>query len=245
MSQRDLHSTELSSGSLGINYCEIELEQRGSLAIYNTPSTLVSNVLITISNMHSVETYLVTPQQIVRSDAKYFVDAPPERVQDGVTKRRRDLAKIVTVFGYALTIFMLTFAGLSATGYIKARIVLTGSMEPAISPGDIIISANPQRIPADIGEVITYQARRFDGSPVGIFSHRIIGGSQENGWLVKGDNNPAPDVQKPQGSDVLGVLIFTIPFIGKILSRQFLFTVIPIIIGIWFLLDVLRANSRD
>lgn len=244
MNQRNTHSTDLSSGSLG-NYYEIKLKQSGTLQIFNTPQVRNSNVLITISHSQNIETYLITPKQIVRSDAKYFVDAPPERIHSSVSKRRKNFSKLFTVLGYALSIFMLTFAGLSATGYIKARIVLTGSMQPSISPGDIIITANPERVPAELGEVITYQARRFDGSPVGIFSHRIIGGDKENGWIVKGDSNPAPDVQKPRGGDVLGVLIFIIPFLGKILSRQFLFTIIPIIIGIWFLLDVLRASSRE
>ena len=245
MSQRDLHSTEDSSGSLGSAYHEIQLEQAGTLQIFNSPRYSDSNVLVTISNEAATETYLITPNQIVKSDAKHFVDAPLERAETPNLKRKRSLGKSITILGYAATILMLTFAGLSATGYIKARIVLTGSMLPSIAPGDIIVTGSPDRIVPEVDKVITYQARRFDGSPVGIFSHRIIGGSAEAGWLVKGDSNPSPDVQQPKGADVLGVLIFTVPFLGKILSKQFLFTVIPIIIGIWFLLDVLKGSSRD
>mgnify|MGYP003335686797 CR=1 FL=1 len=37
-----------------------------------------------------------------------------------------------------------------------------------------------------IGDVITYEARRFNGSPVGVFSHRIIGGNLASGFIVKG-----------------------------------------------------------
>jgi len=48
------------------------------------------------------------------------------------------------------------------------------------------------------GDVVAYQGRRFDGSKVGVFSHRIIGGNQASGFIVKGDANPSPDVQRPK-----------------------------------------------
>ncbi len=230
---------------MGSTYFETELEQAGRLQIFNTPRFKDSNVLVTISNEEVTETYLITPTQFVKSDAKYFIDAPPERAAPPNLQRKRRIGKSITVLGYAATVLMLTFAGLSATGYVKARIVLTGSMLPDIAPGDIIVTGSPDRVAPEVGKVITYQARRFDGSPVGIFSHRIIGSNAQDGWLVKGDNNPSPDVQQPKGADVLGVLIFTVPFLGRILSKQFLFTAIPIIIGIWFLIDVLKGVSRD
>jgi hypothetical protein len=62
---------------------------------------------------------------------------------------------------------------------------------------------------------------------------------------LKGDNNPTPDIQKPKNNDILGVVIFVIPWLGNLLSKQVLFTVIPLIAGLWFLLDTLRKVPND
>jgi signal peptidase I len=81
---------------------------------------------------------------------------------------------------------LVTFSVMSATGYVKARVVLTGSMQPQLAPGDIVITAPVTRVEPKIGDVAAYQARRFDGAPVGVFTHRIIDGDAQSGWVLKG-----------------------------------------------------------
>jgi len=204
-----------------------------------------SNILITISNPTGSKTVLITPDSIVETSPKHFVDTPPERVITGGQKILSKLASVGTVAGYILAAILVTFSVLSSTGYVKARVVLTGSMQPTISPGDIAITAPTTRIQPKIGDVAAYQARRFDGAPVGVFTHRIIDGDGKNGWIFKGDNNPSPDIQKPKNNDILGVVIFVIPWLGNLLSKQVLFTVIPLVAGMWFLLDTLRKVPND
>jgi hypothetical protein len=107
------------------------------------------------------------------------------------------------------------------------------------------LTTSAQLTSATDDDVAAYQARRFDGAPIGVFTHRIIDGDGESGWILKGDNNPSPDIQKPKNNDILGVVIFVIPWLGNLLSKQFLFTVIPLIAGMWFLLDTLRKVPND
>ena len=204
-----------------------------------------SNVLLTISNPSGSKTVLITPDAIVETSPKHFVETPPERVITGGQKVMKKLASVGTVAGYVLAAILVTFSVLSSTGYVKARVVLTGSMQPTINPGDIVITAPVTRVEPKIDDVAAYQARRFDGAPVGVFTHRIIDGDGKNGWILKGDNNPTPDIQKPKNNDILGVVIFVIPWLGNLLSKQVLFTVIPLIAGMWFLLDTLRKVPND
>ena len=204
-----------------------------------------SNVLITISNPTGSMTVLITPDAVVETSPKHFVDTPPERVITGGQKVMKKLATAATVAGYVLAAILVTFSVLSSTGYVKARVVLTGSMQPTINPGDIVLTAPISRVEPKIDDVAAYQARRFDGAPVGVFTHRIIDGDGNSGWVLKGDNNPSPDIQKPKNNDILGVVIFVIPWLGNLLSKQVLFTVIPLIAGMWFLLDTLRKVPND
>jgi signal peptidase I len=212
----------------------------GDVFLDRGDSDLTSNVLLTISNPAGSKTVLITPDAIVETSPKHFVDTPPERVITGGQKTMKKLASVGTLAGYALAAIFITFSLLSSTGYVKARVVLTGSMQPAINPGDIVLTAPISRVEPKIDDVAAYQARRFDGAPVGVFTHRIIDGDGENGWVLKGDNNPTPDIQKPKNADILGVVIFVIPWLGNLLSKQVLFTVIPLVAGMWFLLDTLR-----
>ena len=204
-----------------------------------------SNVLVTLSGPAGEKTVLVTSDVIVESSAKHFVTTPPERVVTKNDLRKVKAKRVASLLGYAFAALMVTFSALSATGTMKARVVLTNSMEPTISPGDIVLTMNPDRIAPEVGKVAAYQARRFDGSPVGIFSHRIIAGNSTDGWVLKGDNNQDPDTQNPKNDDILGVVFFVIPFIGKFLTKQAIMIMAPIAVAIWMAIDTLRGSDEE
>lgn len=202
-----------------------------------------SNVLITISSNEGEKTLLVTGDKLIESKAKLFVQAPAERVVIGTRKWQVRVMGGLKWAGYVGAAVMLTFSALSVSGVMKARIVLTGSMEPAISVGDIILTTPPSRLTPKQGDVVAYTAKRFDGSPVGVFSHRIIGGDAQNGFTVKGDANPSPDVQKPLIPDIEGVVVFVIPFLGRLLAPRTLFILVPLIFGFWLIMDALKNEK--
>ena len=203
-----------------------------------------SNILITISNSEGERTSLIRPNKIVETKAKYFVATPPERVITGKEKSLQKLKSFGIALGYVLASILIAFSALSFTDVVKARIVLTESMAPAIDPGDLILTTSAQRLSPKIGDVVSYTARRFDGAPVGTFSHRVIGGDALTGFIVKGDNNPNPDVQRPKLEDIDGVVFFVLPYLGLLLSPRALFIIIPSIFGFWLVMDALRGDDE-
>jgi len=199
-----------------------------------------SNVLITISDTSGEHTYLIAGEQIIETKSSLFVQAPEERV---VVGPRIWYTRMTTAFrwsGYALAIVLLTFSVLSFSGTVKARVVLTGSMTPTINPGDIILTTPPTNVTPKIGNIVAYVGRRFDGTAVGVFSHRIIGGDAQEGFIVKGDHNPSPDIQHPKIPDITGVVIFIIPVIGRFLTPKALMITVPLIFGLWLIFDALK-----
>jgi signal peptidase I len=201
-----------------------------------------SKVLVTISNALGERTVLITPTDIAITKSKMFVQAPPERITTAAQNRNNRVKNVVKYLGYILSATLISFSVLSASGFVKARIVLTGSMEPMISPGDLVLLAPTPRTQPKLGDVVSYTARRFSGESVGVFTHRVIGGDPVNGWVVKGDANPSPDVQKPKADDVSGVVFLVIPWIGKLMSPKILMIFIPVGVGIWLIIDTLKGD---
>lgn len=235
--------TEISSGA---SHLRVDSVMGGAQEVWidRTGAPADSNVLVTLSGPAGEKTVLVTSDVIVESSAKLFVTSPPERVATKGNLRKVKAMRALTLLGYAFAALMVTFSALSATGTMKARVVLTNSMEPTISPGDIVLTMKPDRITPEIGKVVAYQAKRFDGSPVGVFSHRIIAGDEREGWVLKGDNNPDPDTQKPTNEDILGVIFYVIPFIGKFLTKEAIMIMAPMGVAIWMAIDTLRGSDE-
>jgi len=202
-----------------------------------------SKILLTISNAQGEHTALITPTEIAQSKAKMFVQAPPERIITKSQQKQQRYADITRGVGYVLSTILISFSALSVTGYVKARVVLTGSMAPSIKSGDIVILLPTKHRDPKIGDVVAYTGRRFDGSAVGVFTHRIIAGDAATGFTVKGDANPSPDVQKPKLADISGIVLFAIPFIGHFLTPKALLIFVPLIFGLWLVIDALRKDA--
>lgn len=202
-----------------------------------------SKTLFTISSAAGEATVLITPTEITPSKSRMFVQAPPERVVSGNQVWEKRASGFIKTLGYVLSAILITFSLLSMSGYVKARVVLTDSMAPTIKAGDIVLLDPTTHSVPKIGDVAAYTGRRFDGTEVGVFTHRIIGGDAVNGFIMKGDNNPTPDVQRPKVADVSGVVVFKLPFIGKVLNPKMLFILVPVVFGIWLITDALRDGK--
>ncbi len=200
-------------------------------------------VLVTVSGEKGEQTVLVTSDKTFESKARHFVQAPKERVVQGSDKFKNQIARSIKLIGYVFVTVMLTFSVLSFAGITKARIVLTESMQPTINPGDIVLSLNPERLPPKVGDIVTYTGRRYDGTAVASFTHRVMSGDAQNGFVMKGDNNPAPDTQQPTLADISGVVFYTIPIIGKLLTPRGLLVLVPSIFGLWLVIDALRNEK--
>jgi signal peptidase I len=200
-----------------------------------------SNILITVTSASGEQSSYISSHGVTAIRAEQLVDPAPEAQTEHSKRKYAGVQRAMTISGYTIAIVLLIFSGLSFGGVVKARIVLTGSMEPAISPGDIIITTPITRKEPKIGDVVAYEAKRFNGENVAVFSHRIISGDLQNGFIVKGDANKSPDNQKPKASDILGVVIFVIPFLGNILTPKALFLLVPCIFGLWLIMDAMKS----
>lgn len=199
--------------------------------------------LVTVSNRHGEKSVLITSRGMRVVDSEDYVIAPKERT---IAKRRpvkNALQIAAKSVGWVLVSLMLIFATASFSGLIDSRVVLTESMQPAINPGDVVVTTSPNRVTPEIGDVVVYTGKKFDGTEVASFAHRIIAGDSVNGFTVKGDNNPDPDVQKPKISEIEGVVLFTIPMLGKLLSPQVLILLLLVAFGIWLLVDAFREEE--
>lgn len=195
------------------------------------------HLLLTVTSQQGEASYLVTNQSAISTKSKFFVQAPKERIEIKRNPRLSAFLKYAQFVGYGLLGILVLFSALNISGTIKTRVVLTGSMVPAINPGDIVVTVPLKSQIPQIGDVITYEARRFNGEGVGTFTHRIISGNLNEGFVVKGDHNPSPDIQKVTKRDILGMVVFRIPYIGHLITPRALAILVPTIIGLWLVID--------
>lgn len=109
------------------------------------------------------------------------------------------------------------------------KTVLTGSMEPAIPVGSIVITKEQSSY--EIEDIISFQEK---GS---VITHRIISIDRER-YITKGDANNVADTEKVQQKQILGKVILTIPLLGYLvmwLMSPVGIISLFIIIGIWYI----------
>ena len=100
-------------------------------------------------------------------------------------------------------------------GY-RAFVILTGSMEPELNPGDLVFTRKPSEKDLIVGNVITF--REAPGSAV-TTTHRITDIVVQDGktyYQTKGDNNSSDDASLVPAENVIGTMSFKISKAGKI-----------------------------
>lgn len=120
-----------------------------------------------------------------------------------------------------LLALLAPFAVYAVPGVIGADqsyVVLTGSMEPAISPGDAVVvdGVDPATIAA--GDVITYQRSAANDIPT---THRVldvVNGDAGLAFVTKGDANEDADAGVVTADRVVGKVVLTIPLIGYVVQ---------------------------
>ena len=121
-------------------------------------------------------------------------------------------------------------------GYSHA-IVLTGSMEPTIKAGDLIVFKKQDEY--NVGDIITFG---LSGTCV---THRIID-KTETGFITQGDANNAPDLSTVPANQILGKVQLVIPNGGNaILKLRSPIGLFVIIMGILVLTLFTNALSRE
>jgi signal peptidase len=109
----------------------------------------------------------------------------------------------------ALLLIVSTFP---IPGNIKFMTVLSGSMEPNIKTGSLVM-AKPSS-DYKIGDVITFGPYSKTKAPTShrIYDIKVVGGQPV--YITKGDANNAPDAKEVKKQDILGKVLFNVPFLG-------------------------------
>jgi signal peptidase len=125
------------------------------------------------------------------------------------------IRKILKIAALALiAIFLIIFLGfyrpVSLWGDTRYEPVYTGSMEPAIPVGSVVVikPANPETL--KVGDIICFKTEAEYPKTV---THRIIGITSQ-GFITKGDANEDPDQWIVKKENVIGKVIAVIPFLG-------------------------------
>ena len=138
--------------------------------------------------------------------------SPPNAMPDGVPSGEKwflPLWIIASIVLACVVILALILSVPKAAG-IQPYVVLSGSMEPAIRTGGIVFTDTNKADP-EPDDIITFEVN--DGSLV---THRVVRVDDES-IVTKGDANETEDsaIHKDQ---VIGTVIFSIPFIGYAVS---------------------------
>lgn len=135
----------------------------------------------------------------------------PARADDG-TFRRAALRGVGTVLVLALLALALAVAVVPRLLGGAALTVLTGSMEPTYSPGDMVVSVPVETY--EVGDVVTFQPVSDDPT---LITHRIVGVQlgAETRYVTRGDANGADD-EPIQAEQVMGRVVYHIPYVGHV-----------------------------
>ena len=114
-------------------------------------------------------------------------------------------------------------------------VIETGSMEPKINPGDMIIIRKQKDYQND--DVITFKTT---GLPV---THRIIA-KTDNGYITQGDANNTPD-KEINKTQVIGKVISTIPKIGYLIwFLQSPLGALTMVLGLFALIEIPKLLEK-
>ncbi len=125
-----------------------------------------------------------------------------------------------TIYSIGLSLLIVVavvlFAGKFGIGGIRALVVQSGSMEPKIMTKSVVITV-PSSFYGE-NDVITFKQ---SGRENVLVTHRIentVTTPNGNEFVTKGDANEEADGETVPAGDVIGKVVFTIPFIGILVS---------------------------
>lgn len=124
--------------------------------------------------------------------------------------RMKKILQLGTIAGIilAVAVFMVFYRPVPLAGDTHYLVVQSGSMEPALPVGSVVIikPVDPNKLQKN--EIICFKL----SGPQSI-THRIIDVT-DNGFITKGDANNASDNFVVEKKDVIGKVVLTIPYVG-------------------------------
>lgn len=134
------------------------------------------------------------------------------RTSGSILRRAAIVLTLLAALGLLLLMVVVPRLG-GATAYT----VLTGSMEPTLPPGTLVVVRPTAFDQIDAGEVVTFQLRPDEPAVV---THRVIGRTVDAqgrpALLTKGDANNTPDAGVVIAAQVRGTPWYSVPVLGRL-----------------------------
>ncbi len=93
----------------------------------------------------------------------------------------------------------------------QSAVVLTGSMQPAIRPGDIVVSDPDSRRKITPGSVVVVRTQDRPGETL---VHRVVSRETDGSLILRGDANQTNDSTPVPPDNVVGVVRLSIGWVG-------------------------------
>ncbi|MEE1077292.1 MAG: signal peptidase I [Acutalibacteraceae bacterium] len=136
-----------------------------------------------------------------------------------MVKKVGKIFKLLTSVAVTLIVILaMLLVGVRLFG-LQVYTVLSGSMEPNYKTGSLIYVKDVDPVELSVDDVITFKLSENTTA-----THRIIDivfdeeNNNEISFRTKGDANDTPDGSLVASEDVIGVPIFTIPYMGYVAS---------------------------
>ncbi len=135
-------------------------------------------------------------------------------------RRSRSIARrVVNGLGWALVvagaILALAIAGPLVVGD-HPHTDLSGSMEPAISPGDVVIDEQIAPREAQVGDIVTFRDPQ-DGSK--LLTHRVVSTKDAGSYIwfaTQGDANNTREHWRVSATGEIGRVVYKVPWVGHL-----------------------------
>jgi signal peptidase len=158
-----------------------------------------------------------------------------------ILNKTKNLGKVFYWIVIVLLLIILSGTAFSiheAPGGVRMFVVISGSMEPKIKAGSVVVIKSQKTYKE--GDIITFLTDlRADIKNVNsVVTHRIFSVHDDEGratYKTKGDANDTPDLEMITQSQVLGKALFSIPLIGIAVAftrTQLGFTLLVIVPGV-------------
>jgi signal peptidase len=131
---------------------------------------------------------------------------------------KKKITKILITITYIVVIIFafLAISSKFSIGGFRILIVMSGSMEPAIKTGSVVIDKNITDY--QIGDVITF---KNENQPKETTTHRIHDIKCQDGnclYITKGDANDGIDSESVESSQIVGKTLISIPYFGYVVK---------------------------
>lgn len=158
-------------------------------------------------------------------------------------EKKRKLSKILSTIVTILfvAVMLLAVLGYKGVGGYRYLDILTGSMEPNIPVGAVVVIKETPISELKVHDVITY---RLNSSTY--VTHRIVKFTEDKKAITKGDANNADDIAPVSESQIVGKVLFKVNYIGKIFLfiQKHVFVVVGVFAFLLFLPDIIRKLRK-